>query len=125
MKKTIGIVVIICAAIFIYLNEEMPEVPPPPRALVSNAQAPAVASVPNASLALYGCKQWTETHSKLGVGEIVDQYEVDTKKPLPKDRIKVAIKYRAQGSGLLMISTCEYQWSANLPFLVNAESRPL
>ena len=122
----IGLIVI-----FVVANQDpQPRPSQQPRPGLTAAEATAQPNsgkdyYPSAPVALYGCKEWTKTRSKLGVGEIVDEYEVETKKPLPKDRIKVAIEYRAQGNGLLMISACEYKWVGNLPFLVNATSRPL
>jgi hypothetical protein len=86
----------------------------------------------NVNAALHDCKKWTETHSKPGMGDMVEQYEVAmNKKAMPKkegeakiDSAKVEIRYRARGSGLLMISTCEYASTGKARYLVSANSHP-
>jgi hypothetical protein len=74
--------------------------------------------------AIFGCQAWTVHNAKLGVGEIVDRYELTTR--LPKNHVAVAIAWRASGSGLLMYSRCEYAQVGNgtEAVLVKAWSRP-
>lgn len=70
--------------------------------------------------ALYACEQWTKTNARLGLGEIVDSYEVDAR--VPAHHYRVRIDWRAQGSGLLMYSRCEYSEAGGVLTLVKGES---
>ena len=102
-----------------------------PAAKVESTAAPSPPKTPAdmhgvyISTALQLCKEWTRKKSKLGVGEIVEEYEQTSKKPLPADNYRVGIDWRAEGAGLLMHSTCQYHLSdGGLNFMVSAESRP-
>jgi hypothetical protein len=75
-------------------------------------------SLTPSQVAQVACENWTRTHSKLGVGEIVDSYRIaGAKKP---GRVRVRITFRAQGNGLMMSSVCEYQTTGTGVVLVDA-----
>jgi hypothetical protein len=72
--------------------------------------------------AIEGCRRWTETHSPMTMGEVLDEGNLRGKK-LPEGHYRVAVKYRAGASGLLMQSTCEYASAGDSVYLVSASIR--
>ena len=91
-------------------------------------QPTAAESVADAhSTLVYGaidaCEKWTNHYAKLGVAKIVDEYELT--QAVRKDHVAVGIEWRAEGSGLLMYSSCEYEHSGSGSWLVKASSRPM
>jgi len=71
--------------------------------------------------AIGGCKNWTETHSKMAVGKFTDEYEVTGVKVLPGHYL-VGVEYRTQGIGLLARSKCEYTEHGGQMVLVQAKA---
>jgi hypothetical protein len=90
---------------------------------ITDADHPATARTKASPVttALYACKNWTRTHSRLAVDEFVDEYQITGKK-LPANRYRVGLKYRSKGSGVLMASACEYDYANESVYLVKAES---
>ena len=57
---------------------------------VKGTESPAVEMppTPERPSALYLCKDWTEKHSKLGVGEVIDQYNLKPKPQRTASKLK-------------------------------------
>src|SRR5262249_17410828 len=73
--------------------------------------------------ARYACEQWTRANSKLGVGEVLDSYQIAGRKLKP-GHVAVGVDYRTKGVGLKMYSECEYQQVGKNLVLVKASSGP-
>jgi hypothetical protein len=71
--------------------------------------------------AIYGCENWTKTHSKLAVAEIVNSYAITGRKLQPGHYL-ACVDSRTAGVGLLMHSQGEYIEAGTNVVLVKAEA---
>jgi hypothetical protein len=58
-------------------------------------------------IAFYLCEQWTETNSRIAVGDFVWAGEVKDVKLQPHHHL-MEYDYRSKGEGILMQARCEY-----------------
>ena len=70
--------------------------------------------------AIDGCVEWTRSHSKLKVTEILNEYESSV--PDKPDHVLVRLDYRAGSSGVIMHSRCEYLNKGKSVALLSASS---
>lgn len=72
--------------------------------------------------AIDGCVQWTRSHSKLKVTEILAEYESSV--PDQPNHVLVRLDYRAGSSSIDMHSRCEYLNKGTSVALLSASSSP-
>jgi hypothetical protein len=72
--------------------------------------------------AIEGCVQWTRSHSKLKVTEILNEYESSV--PDKPHHVLVRLDYRAGSSSIIMHSSCEYLDQGKSVALLSASSSP-
>jgi hypothetical protein len=70
--------------------------------------------------ARYGCEQWTRSHSKLAVTEVIGTSAV-AEHNLPS-HVTATIEYRAGASGILMHARCAYQDNGKTLTLISAKT---
>jgi hypothetical protein len=86
---------------------------------IGKPSAPAPPSNP-VDVARYGCEQWTRSHSKLKVSEVLGTYQVQGK--TPANHVKVGLDYRAGASGVMMHASCEYLDQGKSMVLLSAKA---